>query len=152
MQPGSGRGKGSLSTLDSPLSTQQKENIMALQIVADLCTACADCEEDCPTASIRRKKGVYIINPDTCTECDGDYDKRRSAFSSVRSTTASFRWRRDAFLPLPQAGEGWGEGSLLPLEQEPDMTTITKGAALRITLAAKRGRRRRTCRRSPKLA
>jgi ferredoxin len=48
---------------------------MALQIIADLCTACADCEPDCPTASIRRKKGVYIINPDTCTECDGDYAK-----------------------------------------------------------------------------
>jgi len=53
----------------------KKDFQMALQIVADLCTACADCEEDCPTASIRRKKGVYIINPDTCTECEGDYDK-----------------------------------------------------------------------------
>ena len=47
---------------------------MALKIVADLCTGCADCEADCPTASIRIKKGVYIINADTCTECDGDYD------------------------------------------------------------------------------
>lgn len=47
---------------------------MALKIVAELCTACGDCEPDCPTASIRTKKGVYVINADTCTECDGDYD------------------------------------------------------------------------------
>ena len=46
---------------------------MAMKIDPTLCTACSDCEADCPTASIRKKKGVYIINPDTCTECEGDY-------------------------------------------------------------------------------
>ncbi len=48
---------------------------MALKIVAELCTACGDCEPDCPTASIKPKKGVYIIDADSCTECEGDYDK-----------------------------------------------------------------------------
>jgi ferredoxin len=48
---------------------------MALKIVADLCTACGDCEPDCPTASIKPKKGVYIIDAESCTECEGDYDK-----------------------------------------------------------------------------
>jgi ferredoxin len=48
---------------------------MALKIIADLCTACGDCEPDCPTASIKPKKGVYVIDVDSCTECDGDYDK-----------------------------------------------------------------------------
>jgi ferredoxin len=48
---------------------------MALKIIADLCTACGDCEPDCPTASIKPKKGVYVIDMDSCTECDGDFDK-----------------------------------------------------------------------------
>ncbi len=48
---------------------------MALKIVADLCTACGDCEPDCPTASIKPKKGVYVIDANSCTECEGDFDK-----------------------------------------------------------------------------
>jgi len=48
---------------------------MALKIVADLCTACGDCEPECPTESIKPKKGVYVINADTCTECEGDFKK-----------------------------------------------------------------------------
>jgi len=47
---------------------------MALQIVRDVCTACGDCESVCPTKSIEAWKGVYRINPETCTECDGDFD------------------------------------------------------------------------------
>jgi ferredoxin len=47
---------------------------MALQIVRDVCTACGDCEPECPTNSITPFKGVYKIDPDTCTECEGDAD------------------------------------------------------------------------------
>ena len=42
---------------------------MALKIDPNLCTSCGDCEPDCPTESIKPKKGVYVINADTCTEC-----------------------------------------------------------------------------------
>ena len=48
---------------------------MAMKINQDLCTACADCEPVCPTASIKVKKGMYSINKDECTECEGEYDK-----------------------------------------------------------------------------
>ena len=48
---------------------------MPMKIDANLCTACGDCEPDCPTASIKPKKGVYVINKETCTECQGEYDK-----------------------------------------------------------------------------
>ena len=44
---------------------------MALKIVRDLCTACGDCEPLCPTESIKPFKGVYAIELDTCTECEG---------------------------------------------------------------------------------
>lgn len=47
---------------------------MALQIVAELCTACADCEPVCPTNSIVPHKGLFKIVEDTCTECEGDFD------------------------------------------------------------------------------
>ncbi len=47
---------------------------MALYIVKEECTACGDCEPLCPTQSIYPHKGVYAINPDTCTECEGDSD------------------------------------------------------------------------------
>ncbi|MBT8440389.1 MAG: 4Fe-4S binding protein [Gammaproteobacteria bacterium] len=47
---------------------------MALQIVAQLCTACADCEPVCPTDSIVPHKGLFKIITDTCTECEGEFD------------------------------------------------------------------------------
>ena len=47
---------------------------MALQIVASVCTACGDCEPVCPTKSITPHKGVFAIDPSTCTECEGDFD------------------------------------------------------------------------------
>lgn len=50
---------------------------MAMTIDPDLCTSCGDCEPECPTNSIKPKRGVYVINPDSCTECKGDYDAPR---------------------------------------------------------------------------
>lgn len=47
---------------------------MALKIIAELCTACADCEPVCPTQSIYPSKGLFAIKQETCTECDGEYD------------------------------------------------------------------------------
>ena len=47
---------------------------MALKIIAELCTACADCEPVCPTNSIIPFKGLFKIEEDTCTECEGDFD------------------------------------------------------------------------------
>jgi ferredoxin len=47
---------------------------MALKIIAELCTACADCEPVCPTESISPFKGLFKINEETCTECEGDHD------------------------------------------------------------------------------
>jgi len=47
---------------------------MALKIVAELCTACGDCEPVCPTNSIVPFKGLFKIEEETCTECEGDFD------------------------------------------------------------------------------
>lgn len=48
---------------------------MALKIVAELCTACGDCEPLCPSKSIVPHKGLYKIKADTCTECEGEFDE-----------------------------------------------------------------------------
>lgn len=46
---------------------------MALKIDVDQCTSCGDCEPVCPTQSISVKKGFYVIDKATCTECEGDH-------------------------------------------------------------------------------
>lgn len=48
---------------------------MAMKINTELCTACGDCEDECPTASITHKKGVYSIDAAGCTECEGEFKK-----------------------------------------------------------------------------
>ncbi len=48
---------------------------MAVTIVAENCTACADCEPVCPTNSIVPYKGLFKVNADTCTECEGEADE-----------------------------------------------------------------------------
>lgn len=50
---------------------------MALYIDKNECTACGDCEPVCPTQSITPFKGVFKIDPETCTECEGDFDAPR---------------------------------------------------------------------------
>jgi ferredoxin len=47
---------------------------MALKIVQAECTSCGDCVPVCPTKSITDKGGIFKINKDTCTECDGEHD------------------------------------------------------------------------------
>ena len=48
---------------------------MAMQIVAEICTACGDCEPVCPTTAIIPRKGVFFIKSDICTECEGEHDE-----------------------------------------------------------------------------
>ena len=45
---------------------------MAMMIDPDACSLCGDCKPVCPTRSVLKKSGIYSINPETCTECDGD--------------------------------------------------------------------------------
>ena len=48
---------------------------MALYIVDAECISCGDCVPVCPTNSITESKIVFVIDPKTCTECEGDYDE-----------------------------------------------------------------------------
>ncbi len=43
---------------------------MALYITEE-CTYCAACEPECPTQAITAGDDIYIIDPNTCNECEG---------------------------------------------------------------------------------
>lgn len=52
---------------------------MSYKIVAENCTACGACEFECPNSAISMKGDVFIINPDSCTECEGQFDEPQCA-------------------------------------------------------------------------
>lgn len=47
---------------------------MAMFIDSDECTGCGDCKPVCPTRSIRVSNGLYVIDGDTCNECEDSGD------------------------------------------------------------------------------
>ena len=47
---------------------------MVMKITQAECTSCGDCVPVCPTQSIVEKDGIFKINKDTCTECEGEAD------------------------------------------------------------------------------
>jgi ferredoxin len=47
---------------------------MALMI-NDKCVNCTVCEPECPNGAISAGDGVYVIDPELCTECVGHYDE-----------------------------------------------------------------------------
>ena len=48
---------------------------MSMKITEE-CTVCGLCLSECPTDSIR-EGDIYIINPDTCNECEDKEDGPR---------------------------------------------------------------------------
>lgn len=47
---------------------------MALYITDD-CTNCTACEPECPNNAISEGDGIYVIDPDKCTECVGHFEE-----------------------------------------------------------------------------
>jgi len=47
---------------------------MAYKIDTNTCTGCGACEFECPNKAIKEKGGLFIINAEKCTECDGQFD------------------------------------------------------------------------------
>ena len=51
---------------------------MALMIT-DECINCDVCEPECPNNAISQGDEIYIIDPDKCTECIGDFEDAQCA-------------------------------------------------------------------------
>jgi ferredoxin len=47
--------------------------------INELCVNCWACEALCPNHAIREAKPHFIIDPQLCTECLGDYDDPQCA-------------------------------------------------------------------------
>ena len=47
---------------------------MALTINDD-CINCAVCEPECPNSAITSGDGIFIVDPDRCTECVGHFSE-----------------------------------------------------------------------------
>ena len=39
--------------------------------ITDVCIDCGACEPECPNDAISAGDGIYVIDPDLCTECVG---------------------------------------------------------------------------------
>ena len=49
---------------------------MAMKIT-DECISCGACEPECPTESISQGDTIYVINTETCVQCEGHYDTQQ---------------------------------------------------------------------------
>lgn len=47
---------------------------MSLMITNE-CIACDACRDECPNYAIEEADPIYIIDPDSCTECVGHFDE-----------------------------------------------------------------------------
>ncbi|HLC01451.1 MAG TPA: 4Fe-4S binding protein [Anaerolineales bacterium] len=46
---------------------------MAMRIT-DECISCGACEPECPTQSITEGDIIYVVNTETCVQCEGHFD------------------------------------------------------------------------------
>lgn len=47
--------------------------------INDDCSACGLCEPECPTNSISEGEDIYVVDPETCVECEGYFDTAQCA-------------------------------------------------------------------------
>ena len=44
-------------------------------LINEECIACDACIDECPNEAIEEGDPIYVIDPDRCTECVGEYDE-----------------------------------------------------------------------------
>jgi len=44
------------------------------RIIAEDCISCGACEEECANGAISQGPDIYIVDPEKCTECVGNFD------------------------------------------------------------------------------
>ena len=46
-------------------------------MITDACTCCGLCETECKNQAISEQGTIFVIDPDRCTECVGNYNSPR---------------------------------------------------------------------------
>jgi ferredoxin len=46
-------------------------------MITDECINCGACEPECPNGAISEGDGIYVINPELCTECVGFFEEEQ---------------------------------------------------------------------------
>ena len=47
--------------------------------ITDECINCGACEEECKNEAISEGEEIYVIDPDKCTECVGNFESPKCA-------------------------------------------------------------------------
>ncbi|MFO7772393.1 MAG: YfhL family 4Fe-4S dicluster ferredoxin [Dehalococcoidia bacterium] len=47
--------------------------------ITDECISCSACESECTNGAISEKEDIYLIDPDKCTECVGNFESPKCA-------------------------------------------------------------------------
>ena len=47
--------------------------------IQDNCINCAACDEECIPGAISAGEEFFVVNPELCTGCEGEYDKPKCA-------------------------------------------------------------------------
>ena len=47
--------------------------------IADDCISCAACEAECKNEAISEGEEIYVIDPNRCTECVGNFESSKCA-------------------------------------------------------------------------
>lgn len=48
-------------------------------MITDDCTCCGACESECPNEAISEGDETYVIDPNKCTECVGEFEESQCA-------------------------------------------------------------------------
>ncbi|MEE9196866.1 MAG: YfhL family 4Fe-4S dicluster ferredoxin, partial [bacterium] len=48
-------------------------------MITDECISCGVCEPECPNEAITEAEDIFVIDPNTCTECVGFHDEEQCA-------------------------------------------------------------------------
>ena len=48
-------------------------------MITDECINCGVCEPECPNEAISEGEDIFVIDPNTCTECVGFHDEEQCA-------------------------------------------------------------------------
>ena len=67
-----------MGVAEREINSSREVGFMATMIT-DECINCGVCEPECPNEAITEGEDIFVIDPNTCTECVGFHDEEQCA-------------------------------------------------------------------------